>query len=254
MIPEEKKYQNKKTNANSFLEFNPKERWRQMLNVSDGTYFVSDFGRIMRLNPRGIFNEIKLHVFDNELYAPLEHSDKNRKNNRKYRVAKLVLKYFAGGNKSSRHIKFLDNNKLNTKLSNLRYKTGFINEIDYKYISKIDGYKTCDSSRIVIRYLFTEKPEKLIKLIQTFKSYIMKCDRNWKVGYFTHYQYMDFVLDVIEDIKSGGFKPTQNKYTDPERFKKYIINVFGKKAYLYRKSKNMNLPLFNEFTLDRINN
>lgn len=253
MIPEEKKYENKKVAASSFIEFTPKERWRQMKDISDGSYFVSDYGRIMRLNPRGIFNEISPHIFDNEFYIPVEHNYKGRKNcNKRIRVAKMVLKYFAGGSKDNRFITFLDGDKCNPKLSNLRYRTGFINGIDYKYLGKIDGCKVCDSSRIVIRFLFTEKPEKLIKLIASFKNYILKLDSVWSVGYFNHYEYIDFILDVIDDIKKGGYKPTQNKYTNPQKFKKYIKNVFAKKAYVYSKSKNMNLPMFQEYLINNL--
>jgi hypothetical protein len=252
MAIDEKKYENKKTESSSFVQFNPKERWRAIPNLSDGSYFVSDFGRVMRLNTRGIFNEVKAQVFEDELYVPIEFLIKNRMNNKKYRVAKMVLKHFAGGSAKGRRICFIDRNKLNPKLSNLRYKTGFIEGIDYKYIGKIDGYKVCDASRVVIRFLFDEKPKKLIELISSFEPYIKKCNTVWKVDYFNHYDYIDFVLDVIEDIKKGGFKPTQNKYSEPDRFKKYIKNVFAKKAYIYTKSRNMNLPIFNEYLLDRI--
>lgn len=79
---------NRKAASKTFIEFNPRERWKAMPDVADGTYFVSDFGRVMRLNGHGVFKQCIYHVFQGKVYVAIEVEGKTveRKIHKRFNV------------------------------------------------------------------------------------------------------------------------------------------------------------------------
>ncbi|PKH51888.1 hypothetical protein CXF68_14865 [Tenacibaculum sp. Bg11-29] len=132
-MAEEKKY-TKIMNECTPILFNRKERWIQMLDLADGSYFVSNYGRIMRFNNQGIFHEIKQANFCNSYYVSIEFNGENRKVYARKRVGKLVLKYFVGGATGRRRYTHINGDLTDSSLLNLKWNKG--NDFDFDLIHK----------------------------------------------------------------------------------------------------------------------
>lgn len=242
-MKEEKKYKKAITKCTTYIEFNNSERWKPMPDLSDGSYFVSDLGRIMRLNANGIFNENKTHLFENEYYVRIETEGEKRKLHKRIKVGRLVLRYFVGGNRERRRYAYIDGCKSNCRLDNLRWKSGFVDEVDFNYLSKLNTYKMTSESIVVKDFLITKNVGSIIELIQSKEKLIRYIDYTINCKYFQHNDYMDFVLLIIDRVNNGGFKPKENKYTYPNQFKNYIVGVFKNEAYKFAKNRRQLLPL-----------
>ncbi len=237
----------------AFIEFTPNERWRNMKNLSDGTYYISDKGRIMRLNPYGIFNEINKHMFENAWYVSIEYSNTNRPIHKRHNIARLVLQYFTGGdyNSGRRRFIFVDGDKGNCRLSNLRWKTGFANGVDFWYLRKLKDSTLNTDDRIVKRFLLTDDLKALINLILHKEPLIRSIDFKKRCDYFKHNDYMDFVLLIRDKILQGNYKPKRDNYKNKNSFTNFIAFVFSIEAYNFSKERRKTLPLLHEnFTED----
>lgn len=236
---EEKKYIKNDTKCNP-IDFNPKERWLQMKDLSDGSYFISSFGRVMRLNKQGVFHEIKKALFCKSIYVSIEFNRGNSISYSRKRVGKLVLKYFVGGATQNRRYVHLDGDIKNCKLKNLRWKKGFISDIDIEYLSKLPNEKLNNKSLIVKDFLLTNDAKNIFSLLESYKRILKYIDVMNKTNYLKSNDYMSFCLIVIEEIKTGGFKPNvEGKETIS--FDNYIKNLFRNISYNNRKTREFNL-------------
>lgn len=238
-MAEEKRYRKKRTEGKP-IEFFKNERWVQMKDLADGTYFISDFGRVSRLNPQGIFHEIKQSFFCKSYYVSIEIEGKEKKVHTRKRVGKLVLKYFVGGAIEKRRYIHLDGDKSNNRLDNLRWRKGFIDDIDFKYLSEINVSKMSDESIIVRNFLISEEVEDVFKLLKDYESLLRYKDYMNNTKYFKNNDFIGFCLIIIDRLKEGQFKPNI-KHKELISFKNFVSSTFVSISYQYQAIREFNL-------------
>ncbi len=251
-MAKERIYKEHKTYA-KFIEFAPNERWRQMANLSDGSYYISDKGRIMRLNPHGIFNELSRHQFEEAWYVSIVHENGVKIIHKRHNIARLVLQHFTGGDTISgrRRFVYLDGDKSNIKLSNLRWKSGFAKEVDFWYLRKLKDSVLNPDDRIIKRFLLTDDFKSLYELLVQKERLLKSIDFKRKCGYFDFNDYTEFILLIRDKILEGEYKPSRTNYSKPRRFTNYVAAVFSKEAYKYAIERSRTLPLLHDnFTED----
>lgn len=247
-MAKERAYKEAKALAQTFISFDPSERWRNMPNLSDGSYYVSDKGRVMRLNPYGIFNEINRHLFEQSWYASIQHNKGGKPIHKRHNIARMVLRHFTGGDtsKGSRRFIYVDGDRSNLKLSNLRWKTGFANGVDFWYLRKLHNSGLPTDDRIIKSFLLTDNQKAFFKLISEKEGLMRSIDYKRRCEYFQYNDYMDFTMLIRDRILQGEYKPSRNNYKKPNAFTNFVAAVFINEAYKFAKERKNILPLLHE--------
>lgn len=241
-MAEEKRYR-KKRNEGKPIVFLKDERWIQMKDLSDGSYYISDFGRVSRLNPQGIFHEIKQSFFCKSYYVSIEIEGKDRKVHTRKRVGKLVLNYFVGGVGSvsdKRRYIHLNGDKSNCRLTNLRWRKGFIDDVDFKFLSEINATKMSEESIIIRNYLITEDVKPIFELLKEYESLLRYKDFMNNTKYLKNNDFIGFCLIIIDKLKEGKFKPNV-KHKEIISFRNFVTSTFVSTSYQYRTMREFNL-------------
>lgn len=246
-MAKERVYKEHNTSA-TFIKFLPNERWRNMSKISDGTYYVSDKGRIMRLNAHGIFNEIGKHLFEKAWYVGIAYDNGKRIIYKRHNIARLVLQHFTGGDSASnrRRFVYVDGNKSNLRLSNLRWKTGFAKGVDFWYLRKLKNSSLNADDRIVKSFLLTDDIKSLFNLLLKKEGLLRSIDYKRKCGYFEFNDYTDFILLIRDRILAGDYKPSRTNYYKPNKFTNFVASVFSVEAYNFAKERSHVLPLLHD--------
>lgn len=227
-MAEEHKYHKVKSKGRPIV-FMANERWVQMKDLADGSYYISDYGRVSRLNPQGIFHELKQSMHCKSTYVSIEFD--NKVHTRK-RVGRLVLKYFVGGEKEKRRYVHLNGDKYDNRLVNLRWCKGFVDDVDYNFLNRINTSRMASESQIVRTFLLTEEPAPLFELIDSYKPLIRYIDYHNNTNYLKANDYIGFILIVMDRIKEGKFKPNV-RHKELVTFKNFVVSVFRDISYKY---------------------
>ena len=246
-MPKERAYKEQSIEA-QFLRFQSDERWRNMKDLSDGSYYISDKGRVMRLNPYGIFSEIGRHQFEGAWYVTIEYKNDKKTTNKRHNIARLVLNHFVGGDSPSgrRRFIYLDSNKINCRLSNLRWKNGFANGVDFWYLRKVKDSSLNKDDKIVKKFLLTDDIKALFELIFKKENLIKSIDFKSGCEYFEYNDFMDFVMIIRDRILEGGYKPVSSNYNKPNRFTNFVAAIFKNESYKFAKERKKILPLLHD--------
>jgi len=234
MAVDEKRYRKTRTKGKPIVFFE-RERWVQMKDLSDGTYYISDFGRVARLNPQGIFHELKKTYFCKAYYVSIEIDENDGVHTRK-RVSGLVLKYFVGGANKMRRIEHLNGDKEDCRLSNLRWRKGFIDKVDLDYLNRVNTSKMSEESTIVTEFLKTDDCSKIFELLYSYNPLIRYMDFRMNTKYIKNNDIETFYITVIDKIKAGEFKPNV-KHREIITFKTFLMNSFREVAYRYKSMR-----------------
>jgi hypothetical protein len=135
-------------------------------------------------------------------------------------VAHLVLSAFVGGYYYQRNVNYKDGNRSNCKLSNLEWKSGFQNGIDYEYLSNLNDDKMEYGDIVAKKVLLNKQDWMLINYISENKGYFYKIYKEDIVNKPKFSDFLDLVYEnSIKSIKNGKYIPLQKgskKYKDKD--------------------------------------
>lgn len=190
-----------------------KESWKPLLpNKTYYPFFISNLGNIIYLSRFGYFKDVKQYEYKDtgRLVAPiLIKTDKNKlgyKSNHLY-VDMLVCRTFLGGYYKRRSILHKDDNLKNNKLKNLKWKYGFTNGIDYKYINELNDSLMTEENVLLKNYLITKNIKFIYDIIGKHKNLIYHIFSDYKL-YNEYKNFMsEFPLKLKTIIDDGKVKP-----------------------------------------------
>ena len=211
----------------------PKERWSIITTYkTTNPYFISNYGKVAALNENGIFKQQKLTIHDNKQKVYLNIlSEKSLIRNERISVAKLVLQHFVGGYRQRRRYIHLDNDIKNCHYSNLRWRNGFIDGIDYLYLKNIDCSQLNQDDAIIVRILLKCDNPKLIELLHSKKGMVTAFSFKNDIKYLKHNGYSDFMMHAYDLIQNGYYKPIEGSIKTPNIFNNYLFTVFKYLAF-----------------------
>lgn len=233
--------------SNKFISFdNPKERWRNMKNDFDGTYYVSNLGRIMRLNSFGIFTEITTKLVEGSLQAVFQNGNIQRLR----RVSGFVLKYFGKGWRKYRLISYKDGNKCNCSLNNLEWRTGFDDGVDYEYLNKIKTMRLNTDDMLVVKYLLEKNIAYLFEAFENNINRVYSLCFKMNVSKKNVFENKaTIVLMLADKIDKGHYKPKTIMLRAKRHYSQYFHSFINKEVQIFLSEEKRSVKPRNNETL-----
>ncbi|MDB0601097.1 hypothetical protein PL373_08045 [Tenacibaculum maritimum] len=157
----------------------------------------------------------------------------------------MVLKYFVGGAIERRRVVHLNNDLSDCRLSNLRWRKGFIDDVDYKFLSEINTSKMSNNSLVVRDFLITEDIKPLFDLLKDYEKLLRYKDYLNNTYYLKNNDFIGFCLIIVDRLKEGQFKPNI-KHKEVVSFKDFICSTFVTVAYQYKSMREFYLPNYSK--------
>jgi hypothetical protein len=223
--------------ATQIINFNIKgELWKPIENLYDDfklrNYFISNYGRVFFLNGKGTFREVNPEInVRNKRHIVRLYNYENK--SREVLLDRLVLQVWVGGFYKRREVLHKDGNIYNNKLSNLKWKHGFDNGIDLKYLSSLKDDLLTEGNKSVKHYLLSSDIKYLYELINKNKGlfYLIFKENNILSSYEDFIKELPFIFK--EHLDKGRLKPAHigSKYDkdDADKFIRVMVRVYVNK-------------------------
>lgn len=228
-MTEELPYRRPLKKQESIIKSNkPTERWSLITYYKTVTpCFISNHGRVIYVNSVGMFKEKQTSIKNGRLVVSFKMVSKyGNSDNQPIPVARLVLQHFIGGYRSHRKYIHLDGDTKNCHFTNLRWRSGFIDGVDYDYLRSLKLNLLNDDDKIIVKSLLQEDRKEIISLLYSKQNMIRAFDFKYEIKYLHKNDFSDFGIITYEKILNGSYKPVEGSINNPQSFNSYLFSAY----------------------------
>lgn len=251
----DKKEINKQTNEEK-IKFNPRSRRETIVDVTDGDlkkitsvelvgdFYISNTGHVYRRNNDGVFFEKEYFEINGHKNVVLPYKYEYKKKHRGLHqlinvcVYRLVLVHFHTNYSKWRKVSFLDGDRLNCCLSNLKYRCGFNGDIDVEYCKYVIHSNAPTEEILISKYLISKDISYVYDVVKTNKKLIKYVIRQKGIGMEDAEDILsDTMIRCIKQLERGRYKPA----IDRPFFVRYFIKIIKAQCVNFYRNNKMTM-------------